>query len=412
MPHPTHVRGRARRRALAAAALSSLLGVAACEASPSQLLDGGAGTSDAGQVSIDAGVVDLWLDAATADEDAGLPEEDAGPPSELGQGIFVAQGHAGRTVVSCDDGRTWHGDQSRDPSVERCFDGADCDHGAFVAKGIAYGRRGFVTVWGWGSDDGTIERSEDGVAWTSVSPQGSRPNHGGVVFSSSAFVTARRPGAVASTDGVTWEAAGELTGYATAHVRRIGAAHGRVFVYGDGGGDRDLMVSDDDGASWQRPELPHADCTSGIQNIGGFAELADAVVVAGSRGVVCTSTDGGGSWTRVNVASSFSSTLAVRDGEAWIYSRGEAHHSADGLTWTSEATSPGDLDLGAIGVSDAGTVVGMPGRRFQAAQWYDGQQIWRSEDGLTFDALDPSAYEGGHPIRFIAFGEVDATACE
>jgi len=216
----------------------------------------------------------------------------------------------------------------------------------------------------------------------------------------------------ASSDGVAWEDAGDLTGYEPVSVRRMGAARGRVFVYGDGGDRRDIMVSDDDGATWEAAALPDAECTEGIQNQGGFVELGDAVVVAGVAGVVCTSTDRGASWTTVRVASGFSSTLAVRSGEAWIYSRGQAHHSADGLTWTSEATTPGDLDLGAIGVSDLGTVVGAPGRRFQTARWYDAQLMWRSEDGVTFEQLPSTAYEGGHPIRFFAFGEVATPMCD
>ncbi|MGE0788062.1 MAG: hypothetical protein AB7S26_20490 [Sandaracinaceae bacterium] len=352
--------------------------------------------------TFDAGQPDRWLDAAVVDGGGELP--DAGGEARVG--VLVGQGYAGRTLISCDDGRTWHADHVRDPTIARCFGGVvDCDHTPWTPKGIAYGEGGFAAVWGWGSDDGAMEWSDDGATWTHTGNQ-ARPNFGGIARAHEGFVAARRTGSMSTPDGITWSDAGPLPNYAQVSLRYVGGADGLVFAYGDGNGMRDLMVSDDDGASWHRPTLPDPRCTSRIQNQGGVVGLGGVMVVAGGAGVACASTNGGQTWRATSMASDFSSTLAVRDGEAWIYSRGHAHHSADGVSWTTEETTPSDLDIGAIGVTASGTVVGGSGRRFDPTRWYDAQVMWRAEDGVHFTPVPDDAIRGGHALRFFAYGEV------
>ena len=68
--------------------------------------------------------------------------------------MFVAQGQAGRTIISCDDGRTWVADRS-DEAWGYCSD-HDCDHGPGAGHGIT-----------WGAP-GALKRSRDGVTWESL----------------------------------------------------------------------------------------------------------------------------------------------------------------------------------------------------------------------------------------------------
>ena len=92
-----------------------------------------------------------------------------------------------------------------------------------------------------------------------------------------------------------------------------------------------------------------------------------------------------------------------------LWSQGQLHSSPDGETWTSTATVPADLLLGAIAYSPAtGTLVGVRGG-WQV--WYDAQRFYRSQDGgVSWSELGPSDAPRGHPLRFIAFGYGEASA--
>ncbi len=91
--------------------------------------------------------------------------------------------------------------------------------------------------------------------------------------------------------------------------------------------------------------------------------------------------------------------------EVLVWSRGQVHRSSNGTDWTSEPTTPSDLQLGPVAVSDDGTFVAVRGG-WQV--WYENQEFYRSEDGVTWETLDASSYTGSHPIRDIHFGYVAA----
>ncbi len=90
-------------------------------------LDGAIQTSDAATVTADAGPVDAGA------RDAGSRQVP----------IFLASGHMARTIISCDDGKTWVANHS-DADLLRCFypngnpDGGDanCDHNEGSAHGL------------------------------------------------------------------------------------------------------------------------------------------------------------------------------------------------------------------------------------------------------------------------------------
>ena len=69
-------------------------------------------------------------------------------------------------------------------------------------------------------------------------------------------------------------------------------------------------------------------------------------------------------------------------------------------------TSPGP-NIGAVARSNAGTYVAVNGGW---QQWYDKQVFYRSEDGVTWDALPAGAYVGSHPIQFIEYGMGERSA--
>lgn len=351
----------------------------------------------------DGGAPPAPLDAAApAPPDAGTGEGsgDAGPPPENGFPIFVAQGHVGRTTVSCDDGRTWVADQSMDDEL-RCFeDGADCDHHPGAAKGIVYGGNRFFATFGWGPP-GSVQRSRDGVSWTSLTEE---TRFGGIAFGNGTLVLGSRR-AARSTDGGETISDGIDTGLAVHNVRRLGFGEvdgGRFLLYGSSGGASDLVLSSDGGASWWHPEDRPADCKSS-QTSGGIVSGGGVLLLASGDAQVCRSADGGDTWTVVDLPGS-SNAQVVWTGDGFrTWGTGVTFFSPDGETWTEGTTTPANLRIGAVARSpETGTIVAVRGGW---RTWYEDQVFYRSTDGgTTFEALPDGAYVGSHPIRFIAFG--------
>ena len=164
------------------------LAVVACEGTigPRPSLDGpagvGGGPADV-EVASDMGVSSSAPDLApsgrsdggeSADLDLGTRGDagiaDVGHRGDAGVNervpVFVAQGHMGRTTVSCDLGRSWTADRSNaDGPVCASM---DCDHDPGAGRGVVYGDDWFFATFGWGPA-GQVFRSRDGIDWTAVS---------------------------------------------------------------------------------------------------------------------------------------------------------------------------------------------------------------------------------------------------
>ncbi|MDQ3035532.1 MAG: glycoside hydrolase [Myxococcota bacterium] len=397
-----------RDRTILLAALSAGASfVAACEGTMSMDEADAATTPRDGSIPVDARTA---RDDASAIDGGTLPGDDAsvGDP-DAGSGlvpIFVAQGYAGRTTISCDDGRSWLANQSDDDAI-RCFsDGFDCDHHPGRAKGVVYSHGYFVATYGWGPAGG-VQRSRDGVDWTTTL-EGT--TFGGIAVSDMQVMLGARSARVSEDDGATWSEpiSTMLEGY---NVRRAGyAAHdgGRMLLVGDGG---DVTLSSDGGATWWRPTTLPSSCGAGIQNDGGIGYVAGAIVIVGGDGSVCRSTDGGTTWTAHSIGSDISSSEVVQTAsELLVWGGGELHRSSDGATWTSTALQPSGTSIGAVARSPDGTFVAV---NSGWNRWYEQQRFYRSSDGVTWEQLASDRYVGSHPIFQIRFGLAEpSAACE
>ncbi|MBX3248845.1 MAG: exo-alpha-sialidase [Myxococcales bacterium] len=346
------------------------------------------------------------LDADVASPDASPESDAAAPPPDAGGApdgrvpVFVAQGHAGRLVRSCDGGRSWIDDQSHDDAI-RCFSGGfDCDHHPGAGKGITYGRERFYATFGWGPAGGVF-RSEHGARW---SPLLEGTTFGGIAFGRDTVLLGARDARRSADRGDSWSSpiSTSLQGW---NVRRVGwvdagepGDEGRFVVIGDGDGGPDMVVSGDGGRSWWRPTFPRGTCGNGVQSDGGVAFGNGVLVVVGSDGNVCRSTDAGRTFTAARVGAGIGSQLVFDGTRFFVWAQGRAFHSPDGATWTEQATTPSVAP---------GPVAYHPTlRRFVAVRggwqtWYDQQVFWHSEDGVRWSVAEA---RGGHPIRFVAAG--------
>lgn len=309
--------------------------------------------------------------------------------------MFVAQGHLGRTVISCDDGRTWVADQSDREAWGYCNDN-DCDHDPGAGRGITWGDGWFYATFGWGRP-GRVVRSQDGVSWETVLED---RTFGGMIYGNGRLVAAHRKGLYSDDRGESWHEFGdvELT------VRNVRDA---AFIDHDGGlfimtghdGYSEIVVSRD-GVSWTQPESFPADCGGGAYQ-GHILYGNGRIVMVREDGIVCYSKDGGETWTSKSIAEKLRANPVWTGSEFMVWNRGTLYRSADGETWTQTPIEPSDIDLGATAAAAGGTIVGVT-NHWQ--QHYDAQVFYRTEDGVHWEALDASAYAGGHPIKVITFG--------
>ncbi|PRP91679.1 hypothetical protein [Enhygromyxa salina] len=377
-------------------------------------------------------------DPGDGDGDPGDGDGDGDGDGQL-VGVFVAQGSLGRSTLSCDDGQTWIKNRSYDldGSIEVCDEVAsvacfadpcslwqfndqqcemqaqcDCDHNPGADLGLAFGNGVFVATWGWGPP-GAIKASVDGFNWAvAVEPT----TQAGVAFGNGTFVAAERTMRV-SADGYTWSDGGEADFRNQAdeviwNARDIGFADvaGGVFVAGASSGNgSDLMISKDAGQTWTRPAGSWA-CGGDFKGVAGGNDVI--VVVFGEK--VCRSSDGGDSFELAELAGGaevvFDGVQFVswRDGGRWV--------SSDGASWTStdlviEGLPQGHgFALGPVARSEeTGTYVSV---REGWQVWYEAQDFYRSGDGVTWEVLSAGSFAASHRIRHIAYGWVDAVACE
>jgi hypothetical protein len=331
--------------------------------------------------------------------------------------MFVAQGHAGRTIISCDDGKTWVGNRSDDDAYP-CFSDPihDCDHHPGAGRGIDYGNGYFVATFGWGKP-GSIRRSKNGVDWEPVLEG---KTFAGIAYDGEVFLAGERPPQVSDASGAMWAPGGDLDSPVW-NVRRTGfAPHdgGRFLIAFGGNEGNDLNVSKNRGETWARPtSLPGA-CAGDIQWSGGFAYGNGVIVVLGGTGVACRSLDGGDTWTESTIGGEVDARLLWNGAEFVTWGRDANYDSMrytspDGAGWTATPievrkigpdgtpqTSPGPI-VGAVTRSAQGTYVAVNGGW---EQWYEEQRFYRSADGVTWDELPAGSFVGSHPIQFIAYG--------
>lgn len=317
--------------------------------------------------------------------------------------VFVAQGHLGRLMVSCDDGQTFVANQSADDN-ETCW-GADqqpdCDHSPWAGRGLAFGNGAFVATFGWGYP-GVLRRSVDGATWQDVWME--QPTFADIAFGNGLFVANNSPTSI-STDGITWQEGGELNlnVYNVRAIEFVPHGAGLFVITAESGNERDIVYSTD-GIAWNHPSSRPPECGSYVRNI---AYGAGTIAIFSGSGSVCTSTDGGDTWTLQQVAGSLSSSGVWTGSEFFVYDGATLYRSADGASWTSQVVDPPDVRIGALARSDAGTFVA---HKDAWEGWYEDQEMYRSTDGLTWERLPAGAFVPSHPINFIQFGYAEPSA--
>ncbi len=374
------------------------LGLAACDGAPATD-DAGEATDDAGEATDDAGAVTADdageatadADAGEATSDAGPPEVDAGPPSDARVPMFVAYGHAARTLTSCDGGATWIAEHSFEPDGH--------DHSEYSGLGrMAYGDGKFVGCAGWGNP-ARVVWSDDGVTWEDMPDENFVHEDGtvdrpvgcsGIAWDGTQFGIIAGSAFHTSPDGRVWTRRSvTLPGRGEGDLRALGGGHGLfVFVRGPR-----AHLSDDGGATWYSGTGYDLACTDSVQRGGRHLVTADRVLVGGRGGTVCVSDDRGLTWRATPVTTTMRSIEWDGAEFVGIGRTGESFHSADGVTWRAVPHDAG-VDLAAIAYG--------PGLGWVAVA-RDAQRFFSSPDAERWTAATSTGTDNDY-LWTIVFG--------
>ena len=360
----------------------------------------------------------------------GVDTESTGAEGEdgLAPAAFVAIGEMGRSVISCDLGRTWQRSRSFDVETGHAFQcgepgpvtcgatscraldkngfcnlspACDCSTHPGASRGVALTDSG-ASLASWGKlFPGPTMLTADGDTWTTLfeEPRGAV---GGVAYGNGvlALTVSGLPPVVfsSSDDGLSWQEAALPSGAGLIRDAEWVDVAGGTFVVR---ADDALVLSHDGGSSWFIPPDQPKRCLGADATILGGG---DSIVLLGSSGFACTSTDRGLSWS--------TRTLDTAGVGAWTgsmfaaYDQGVVYTSEDGELWDRIET-PGEPAPAVVRADPVtGVAVGVNARRDSE------QRFMRSNDGIHWDALAPETFTGGHRISHIGVGPGTALCAE
>lgn len=328
--------------------------------------------------------------------------------------VLVATGFVGRTVISCDQGRTWIRDRSDNQNTRCWVDGnpnyVECDHTANSGRNIEYGDGWFYAAYGWGSNAATLRKSRDGYNWQTIATGNSGA---GVSYYQGFLLWINGGGWPGSTNGgmsFTNYEPSNIPNFPGAYsIRTLARSEGLIVASGDDPGG---LYSRDAGRTWSRATLNGIEWTRTVQlarGNGQLISLSSNTVNNQGRLYVARSTDNGATWNGASVASVPAyenwSSLIFNGTQFITWSSGKRWMSVDGLNWTATNMNSQHVN-GPVALTPNGTYVSIP--NFWG-QYYAGQRAYYSTDGLNWTQAQ---FPGGHPISKIVGGYVDAAACQ
>lgn len=333
--------------------------------------------------------------------------------------VFVAVGYVGRSTISCDLGRTWVANRSDDDAL-RCYSNGndpDCDHLEGNGRAIESHDGAWVAAYGWGTR-GSLRRTVDGMNWTRV-VDAAGATFSGIGYGNGTWLAIGRNGR-SSMNGTQWSMPFTIdlrVGMTPVYNIRRGAYAEGVFVAtGDAAGGNDTQWSSD-GMSWQRPmNIPSTCGSNNIMTPGGIVGGNGTIVMIDSAGHFCASNDRARTWTATNINGTISGRAVFNGREFMTWGRAQnravIYRSRDGVHWTTQDTfvrrraangmimTTNGPDIGASAFGNNAYVAVNSGFR----RWYDQQEFYRSEDGVTWDVLAAGTHVKSHQIHHIAFG--------
>lgn len=331
-------------------------------------------------------------------------------PTGVMVSAIMATGHMGRSLMSCDGGRTWIHDRSDDDSARCWVDGdpneVECDHNVHAGHLVDYANGYFYADYGWGFN-GSLRRSADGVHWDTLRTDGWGP--GAITVGNDMLLTWGN-WQMSEDGGSTWTSV--TTNYGLGH-DYVPHHFGNKIVTMSGDGT--IGVSDDVGRTW--PSISHVDPSlTNVIAAGNGVIVVGGSTTADSNGnnnlITAVSTDNGQTWSQPQSLSPgyFTSWQGmIFNGTKFVgWGANKMWTSTDGMNWTSTPIVSGFMSGQVIYHPATSTYVVVSS---VWGNYYGSQKAYYSTDGINWVTLDSAHFKGGHPINSIVIGNVDSSAC-
>lgn len=333
-------------------------------------------------------------------------------PTGIMKTVIFAAGQNERTAMSCDDGETWFNDRSVDDSARgeiveghspRSF------YGISNADGYTY------INYGWGYN-GSLKRSKDGLNWETVR---SGSWGGGVAAFKDQIFHAGPDWSTSSTFGSTWNKLTNIStiadGISFAAVYQVDNS---IFIAGRGA---NMAASYDKGSTWTllKDVLPTQSQLRSFATGNGVIVTVGKTYVQGmmSTGYITSSTDGGKTWSSVQIGNDWSAIIF--NGThfvAWTNATENArvYKSTDGKNWTNTFVKLNGQNAGWFFAPEAAynRKTGNYVHVSRGTGDYSAQTVYKSSDGINWITGDPAKFKIGHTIDATFAGEIDSVYCK
>lgn len=359
---------------------------------------------DAASVTENTSVIDENpTDEPSSPGDSETPQPP--PPSTPSlRAAFVAVGHQGSSMYSCDDGQSWK--DYRQLIDTRCDDpnlDGNCDHQDYSGKNVRWTPSGFILHYGHGGR-GPVQRSTNGVDWETLieSKQSAGLAYGN---GTTVLLTGSRP-FFSDDDGDLWVATEErqvfIGNVRSANFVPHGGPNGVFIVQIHGGAGSGISVSYDKGRSYQPADVRPETCST------GYIAYNDSRILLSSEDL-CYSDDAGRTWSIIDSEVS-REKLFYTDGEFTLYKEQSVLRSFDGITWSEESMTfdGGSVPRNAldyISYHEESKKYVSIGRDTRGA-WYENTVYAYSNDGVNWTSINDNALKPAavHPVRQISPG--------
>ncbi len=319
--------------------------------------------------------------------------------------VYLAAGHAGRSMMSCDDGQTWINNRT-DPNA------VPDDHSPESGRAVDSANGYFYALYGWGYN-GTLRRSRDGVNWTVIQSN----NWGGGIAAGKDifFRSVEGGGFYTSTDfGTTLTKINDMNVQNIADKLdhpSISRVNDKLFAPAR---NQTMAISYDQGKSWTLNTQNLLGVTSNSPIAEGNGVIISTVYDHPTgNGYMSRSVDNGKTWVDINhgnIGGQWANKIVFNGTDFIVWSGGMTWKSKDGLAWVKIKAKVSGVDVpwywGPLVAYNPVTkmYIGISGEN-------QDQKIYRSTDAINWTPIDQTKYITGNALFLITLGPMESKYC-